>query len=132
MTPAHRSWIVFFDGRSKNPKRLDFGRCSRLQVYIYILGVSHYVSDNCDNCLPTVTGIGTTPQEHMCVCIYNMLFIIPRQEFQPKKDLIDFGILYHLLTRWKWMRFTLWTASPYLASGHVDPNGGAPVHMNAF
>ena len=33
MTPAHRSWIVFLDGRSKNLKRLDFGRCSRLQVW---------------------------------------------------------------------------------------------------
>ena len=38
VTPAHRSWIVFFDGRSNNLKRIDFGRCSRLQVYIYHLG----------------------------------------------------------------------------------------------
>ena len=36
MTPAHRSWIVFFDGRSKNLKRIDFGRCSRLQVCIQV------------------------------------------------------------------------------------------------
>ena len=35
MTPAHRFRIFLacvFDGSSKSQKRLDFGRCSRIQV----------------------------------------------------------------------------------------------------